>query len=202
MDRPGAVEIDEKALLESLRAREPRAFETLVRAFSPRLLAVALRLLGSEEDARDALQDAFLSAFRSLDRFAGESRLSTWLHRIVVNASLMKLRTRRRKPEESIEDLLPRFDSTGHQVEPPVLWRDAAVDSSNRDAICTLVRHHIDRLPENYRTVLLLRDIEGFDTEETARLLGVTRNAVKLRLHRARQGLRNLLDPHFKESPR
>ena len=83
------------------------AFEQVVRAYGGRLLAVARRIVGSEEDARDVVQDAFLNAFRSLDRFEGNAKLSTWLHRIVVNAALMKLRTRKRKPEQSIETLLP-----------------------------------------------------------------------------------------------
>lgn len=196
------ADIDEAALLPALRAGDPAAFEKLVRVSSPRLMMVARRLLKSEEDAGDALQDAFLSAYRSLDRFAGGARLSTWLHRIVVNASLMKLRTRRRKPEESIEDLLPRFLSEGHQAEPAVLWKDSAVESMEREEIRRLVRRSIDLLPESYRTVLLLRDIEGYDTAGTAELLGMTANAVKVRLHRARQGLRTLLDPHFRDEER
>jgi RNA polymerase sigma-70 factor (ECF subfamily) len=199
MDLEKPPELDETALLASLRAGDPKAYETLVRVFTGRLLSVALRLVKSEEDARDAVQDAFLSAFRSLPRFEGESRLSTWLHRIVVNASLMKLRTRRRKPEESIEDLLPRFLEDGHQAEPAVLWKDSAVESVERIETRRLVRRCIDSLSESHRTVLLLRDIEGYDTEDTARLLGITNNAVKVRLHRARQGLRSLLDPHFRE---
>jgi RNA polymerase sigma-70 factor, ECF subfamily len=192
------MDIDDAALLVALRSGHPAAYETLVRASSPRLLAVARRLLRSEEDARDALQDGYLSAFRSLGRFEGSSRLSTWLHRIVVNAALMKLRTRRRKPEESIEDLLPRFLSEGHQADPAVLWKDPALVSLEKEEIRRLVRASIDRLPESYRTVLLLRDIEGYDTADTAELLGISVNAVKVRLHRARQGLRTLLDPGFR----
>jgi RNA polymerase sigma-70 factor (ECF subfamily) len=192
-------EIDESALLESLRSGDERAFEAAVRLFSGRLYAVALRFLKTEEDARDAVQDAFLSAWRSLDRFEGGARLSTWLHRIVVNAALMKLRTRRRKPEESIEDYLPRFLEDGHAAEPPVLWQDSAIEALSRAETRRIVREGIDRLPESYRTVLLLRDIEGYDTEDTARLLETTANAVKVRLHRARQALRTVLDPHFRK---
>src|SRR5688572_12499994 len=96
---PAAEEPD---LLERLRSGEEGAYEELVRRYGGRLLAVARRFLPVEEDARDAVQDAFLSAFRGLASFEGQAQLSTWLHRIVVNASLMKLRTRRRKPEQSI----------------------------------------------------------------------------------------------------
>ena len=144
------------------------------------------------------MQEAFLSAFRALDGFEGTSRLSTWLHRIVVNAALMKLRTRRRKPEEPIEALLPRFLEDGHVVEPFDEWQETSHDALERKETCALVRECIERLPETYRTVLLLRDIDEKDTQETAAVLGVSENAVKIRLHRARQALRTLLDPHLR----
>lgn len=188
---------DESALLARLRAGEEAAYGEMLRAYSGRLMAVARRYLRNDEDVRDAVQDAFLSAFRSIDRFAGGSQLYTWLHRIQVNACLMKLRTKRRKPEESIEDLLPRFDAGGHQVEPAPLWQEPAEREIERRETRELVRRAIDRLPESYRTVLLLRDIEDVSTEETADLMGISPNAVKIRLHRARQALRTLINPHF-----
>lgn len=175
------------------------AFARLVRSYAPRMLRVARRFLRDEEDARDAVQDAFLSAYKSLDRFEGASSVSTWLHRIVVNAALMKLRTRRRHPEEAIEELLPRFREDGHQVEPSVDWSMNAEEMVQRAQIRELVRSSIDQLPDPYRVVLLLRDIEELSTEETAEKLGITANAVKVRLHRARQALRGLLDPHLRK---
>ena len=189
----------EADLVARLRAGSDAAYEELVRAQGARLLAVARRLLRSEEDARDAVQDAFISAFRAIDRFEGGSRLSTWLHRIVVNAALMKLRSQQRKPETSIEDLLPRFLEDGHFAEPPAEWQQSADQALERRETRELVRQAIDGLPGNYRTVLLLRDIEGLDTAETAEALGVTANAVKIRLHRARQALREQLDEHMRE---
>ena len=191
---------DEASLVAQLRAGDEAAFEQVVRAYGGRLLAVARRIVGSDEDARDVVQDAFLNAFRSLDRFEGNAKLSTWLHRIVVNAALMRLRTRKRKPEQSIETLLPGFLEDGHHEERFTSW-DEPVDkimerAENRD----LVRKQIDALPEGYRTVLVLRDIEGLDTEETANVLGLSVNATKIRLHRARQALRTLLAPHFRSA--
>ena len=190
---------DEQSLLTRLRAGEAAAFEELVRTYSPRLLALARRIVGNEEEARDVLQDALLSAFRSLDRFHGDAKLGTWLHRIVVNTALMKLRTRRRKPEESIEPLLPSFLADGHYAEKFSGWGEAADNTLSRKETRELVRRLIGELPESFRTVLMLRDIEGLDTEETARLLDTTPNAVKIRLHRARQALRSLLAPHFRQ---
>jgi RNA polymerase sigma-70 factor (ECF subfamily) len=196
---PGKVpsEPDEAALVAAIKNQDEAAFETVVRAYGPRMLAVAVRFLQNEHDAQDAVQDAFLSAFRSIDGFQGGARLSTWLHRIVVNAALMKIRGRRRRPERAIEDLLPRFHADGHRQDVGPAWNvspeAAASDRETREA----VRRGIDELPDSYRTVLLLRDIEGRNTQETAELLEVTEGVVKTRLHRARQALRTLLAPRL-----
>jgi len=191
--------LDDGALLDRLRAGENSAYEELVRTYGGRLLAVARRFLRSEDDARDAVQDAFLSAFRSIDRFEGNARLSTWLHRIVVNAALMKLRTRRRKPEQSIEELLPGFLENGHLERPASPWRQTELDGVEREQLRGLLEENIGRLPEGYRNVLMLRDIEGLDTQETAEVMGLSEGAVKTRLHRARMALRELLAPHLAE---
>ena len=184
----------EAALLARLRAGENAAYEELVRASSPRLLATLRRILRSDDDAHDALQETYLAAFRALPRFEGQSKLSTWLHRIAVNAALMKLRSRRRRPEESIDELLPRFEQDGHFTSDTASTGkllDEEVDDARRRAA---VRRGIDALPEPHRTVIVLRDVEGLSTEETAEQLGVTREATKMRLHRARQALRTLLE--------
>ncbi|HET7220907.1 MAG TPA: sigma-70 family RNA polymerase sigma factor [Vicinamibacterales bacterium] len=187
----------ETVLLARLRQQDEAACEELVRAQSGRLLSVARRILRNDEDARDAVQEGFMSAFRALPDFNGQSRLSTWLHRIVVNAALMKIRTRTRRPEESIDDLLPRFLDDGHHAEPTSDWVSATELIEQRETR-ERVRAAIDRLPESYRTVLILRDIEELDTSETAGALGLTPNTVKIRLHRARQALAKLLEPTFR----
>ena len=191
---------DEGALVQALRAGDADAYEVLVRTFCGPMLAVAGRILRHDADAHDAVQDAFLNAFKAIGRFDGRSSLNTWLHRIVVNAALMKLRSRKRKPERSIEDLLPHFTDDEHQIDPPARWTDRLADDVFRRELRDAVRAAIDRLPEIYRTVLLLRDIEQLDTDEAARLLGTNAAVVKTRLHRARQALRTLLDPHLRES--
>jgi len=187
-------ETSEAVLLAGLRAGEEAAFESLVRAYTGRLLAVAQRFLRNEEDARDALQEAFLLAFRSIGRFEGSARISTWLHRIVINTALMKLRSRKRRAEEPIEDHLPRFDDEGRRIGAAATWETPSDVLLERRETRAMVRRCIDRLPERYRTVLLLRDIEELDTQESADLLGTTPNTVKIRLHRARQALRTLLE--------
>ena len=190
---------EDDSLVARLRAGDEKAFEELVRTHGGRMLSVARRLLRNPEDAQEAVQDAFLSAFRSLEKFEGSAQLSTWLHRIVVNAALMKLRTKRRKPETSIEDLLPHFLEDGHQANPAVAWKLPADQAVERAQLGQLVRRSIDELPETYRTVLLLRDVEDLDTAEAAEFLGIAPNAVKTRLHRARLALRKLLDDRFRE---
>ncbi len=189
---------DEAPLIARLRAGDDAAFEELVRAHGGRMLAVARRFL-PEEDARDAVQDAFVSVTRSIEKFESNARLSTWLHRIVVNAALMKIRSRKRRPEDSIEELLPRFRDDGHQGQPASPWRESVQQTLERQEVRELVREKIAELPESYRAVLLLRDVEELDTQETADSLGITPNNVKVRLHRARQALRTLLDPHLRE---
>ena len=191
--------LDDPAFLARLRAGDDAAYESLVRDCSGRLLAIARRMLRSEEDARDAVQDAFLQAFRGIDRFAGEARLTTWLSRIVVNVCLMRLRTRRRHPERPIEELLPRFQEDGHRVDPGPPWRPSGPDPAEDREVREHVRACIDELPEPYRTALVLRHIEELDVDDAAALLGIRPEAFKMRVHRARQALRELLDPRFAE---
>ena len=196
---PGTV--DEAALLAGLRDGDEWAFEAMVRLYGGRLLAVARRLTRNDEDARDVVQSAYLNAFRALSEFEGSAQLSTWLHRIVVNTALMKLRTRRRKPEESIEVLLPAFQDDGHHVEQFSDWTTPADRLIERSETRALVRACIDELPESYRTVLMLRDIEELSTQQVAQMLDCTTTAVKVRLHRARQALSTLLRRHYAASP-
>jgi RNA polymerase sigma-70 factor (ECF subfamily) len=182
-------------LLVHVRAGDEEASAALVRQYGGRMLAVARRFLRCEEDSADAVQDAFLAAFRSLDQFEGNSTLGTWLHRIVVNVCLTKLRAQSRRRAVPMDDLLPTCDETGHHTRPIRPWEEPALARLTREETRAQVRACIDRLSEPYRTVLLLRDIEELDTDQTARQLGIAAGAVKTRLHRARQALRTLLEP-------
>lgn len=187
----------DQTLVDGLHAGDPKVFETLVRTYGGRLLAVARRMLNNEEDARDAVQDAFINAYRGRASFKGDAQISTWLHSIVVNTSLMRLRTRKRKPEEPIEDYLPRFLPDGHHTERYPSWTEPVDVALSRKETAAMVRKAIEELPETYRTVVLLRDIEGLSTAETAEIVKTTPNAVKIRLHRGRLALRTLIAPHL-----
>ena len=192
--------LGDAGLIARLKAGDPDAFEELVRTYGGRLLAVARRFVRNESDAQDIVQAAYLSAFRALPQFEGECQLSTWLHRIVVNTALMKLRTRRRKPEESIELLLPAFQEDGHHVEQFSDWAAPADALLEKKETRATVRGCIAQLPDNYRHVLMLRDIEELTTQEVAQQLNLTPTAVKVRLHRARQALSTLLRKEYAQS--
>lgn len=206
--------------LAALQAGDDRAFERLVRAHVGRLHAVAMRLLQNPADADEVVQEAFLSAYRNLATFRGDARLETWLHRIVVNAALQRLRRRKRQVgaaspgseslvgsegSEALEDhgggevdgLLPRFQDNGYPEHFHRPWVQTTEELATRAETREQVRRMIDKLPDNYRTVLVLRDIEELDTSAVAELLELTPGTVKVRLHRARQALRNLLEHEF-----
>jgi RNA polymerase sigma-70 factor, ECF subfamily len=186
---PTTTGASDSALVARLKAGDERAFEDVVRTLGGRMLAVARRFVTDDETARDVVQDSFLSMARGIQRFDGEAQLATWLHRIVVNAALMRIRTRQRRPEQSIEPLLPVFAEGGHHAEAVVSWAESAEHELERKETRALVRGAIAELPETYRAVLLMRDIEGLSTREAADLAGISDNALKLRLHRARQAL-------------
>ena len=187
----------EADLLSGLRAGDDEAAAQFVRNYTGRLLAVARRILRNEDDAADAVQEAFLSAFRSLSQFEGNSAIGTWMHRILVNICLMKLRSIARRKTRSMDELLPTFDGTGHHTEPVCPWSETAYEQMASEEARWKVRTCIDRLPDNYRSVLLLRDIEERSTQDVANALSMTSTAVKVRLHRARQALSTLLRQEY-----
>jgi len=193
--------LDEADLVAAMKRGEDAAYEQVVREYGPRLLAVARRILRDEHAANDAFQEAMVSSLRSIDSFEGHAKLSTWLHRIVVNAALMRLRKRKRLSEVSIDATIPGFKDNGHRVDTGPAWKREPIDDLKQTEREALVHESIARLPDTHREVLLLRDIEQLTTQETADELGISQGAVKVRLHRARQALRELLDPHLRGEP-
>jgi RNA polymerase sigma-70 factor (ECF subfamily) len=181
--------------LAQLQAGDAKAFEALVHDHSPRMLATARRFFHCEADAADAVQDALLAAFKAIRRFKGDSQLGTWLHRIVVNSCLMNRRSRDRRPTVAVDERFSRRCNVSHHEALSGASADSPSEVVSAAELRRQVRQCINRLPELYREVLLLRDIEEFDTELTARLLDVSPGVVKTRLHRARRALRVLLEP-------
>ncbi|MEH6547342.1 MAG: sigma-70 family RNA polymerase sigma factor [Sneathiella sp.] len=162
------------------------------------MLSVARRILRDQTLAEDAVQMAFVNIFKSLESFDGRSQLKTWMHRIVINQALMILRKDRHMKTTSIDELLPVFDGNGCRIEdnwttfitPEILLQKSQTKIQ--------ITEQIDRLPEKYRTVLVLRDIEEFSTAEVAVSMGMTEANVKVTLHRARATLKILLEPLFR----
>lgn len=159
------------------------------------MLAVARRIVRDRFLAEDCVQAAFMNVFKNLDGFEGQSSLRTWMHRIVVNQALMSLRARKRLQETSIDDLQPTFDASGCRLEDPWTMLETPESLLVRSQTKASVLASIDRMPDIYRIVLLLRDIEELSTSEVAEMLELSESNVKVRLHRARSGLKTLLEP-------
>lgn len=188
-------------LVARLRRGDDGSYEELVRRYGGRMLSVATRIVGNLEDGRECVQEAMLQAFKHIGRFEERSTLGTWLHRIVANTALLKLRTRRRRPEVSLDELMPEFDEYQCRVEPRTEAHGSVEALLRRKETREMVRKAIVGLPGDYRDVLLLRDIEEFDTQETANILEITPGTVKTRLHRARAALKKLLEAIRSEDP-
>ena len=191
--------VRERQLVEGLCARDPQAFERLVRVYGPEALAIASRLTGNQADGRDCVQEAFLSVFRSINDFAGRSALRTWIRRIVVNAALMKVRAGRARPEELVDPQSPAYDEFAFRDGPRRANSFTPEELLSREETRGIVQGALEALSEPYRIILVLRDFEGYSTGETAQLLSVSEGVVKTRLHRARNALKEKLQPLFEE---
>jgi RNA polymerase sigma-70 factor (ECF subfamily) len=192
-----ASTMEESALIASAVAGDARALEALVERYEPRVYRFAMRVCRNEEDAREILQTTFLNAIRSLASFRGDSQFGTWLFRIAVN-SCAKVHNRRATAGTREISL----DEAGNGGEEPPISREL-VDWSQDPEAGTLsaelrerLEAAIDQLPRGYKGVFLLRDIEGFSTEDTAQILDISIQAVKTRLHRARRFLRQDLSDY------
>jgi RNA polymerase sigma-70 factor (ECF subfamily) len=186
---------DDEALAARAAAGEELAFEELVSRYQARVYRLACRLTDDEGDAKDVLQEAFLAAYRGLPAFRADARFSTWLYRIATNAALMHRRARARRPTESLEAFLPRFDQDGVHVAELADLRAAsrADELLDRTLLAEKARAGLERLPGIYRDAFVLRDLEELETAEVAELLGIDAAAVRQRVHRARLMLRGYL---------
>lgn len=191
--------LDVGSVVASAATSLEQRLEQAVRAYTPRLLAVARRILGSADDAEDTVQEAFALALAALDGFEERSQLSTWLHRITVNVALSKLRARRRNLEQLSADPTPANQAEDAHAQGEEASAFSMEELLERREDGELLLACIEQLPEQYRRVIVLRDVEELDTRSVARLLGVTDGVVKVRLHRARQALRVRMLPQLAE---
>jgi RNA polymerase sigma-70 factor (ECF subfamily) len=175
--------------------------EQVFNEYAPRVYNLARRMLGNDADAEDVTQDVLLQVVRKLDTFRGEADIATWLHRVTVNAALAHRTRRARREEREVRDPLDQFLDDGHHRGPLRPWavspEQLALDQERQ----RLIEDAIAQLPELYRDVYVLADVEGLNNPEIADLLGLSVPAVKSRLHRARLLMRHALAPHFEEVP-
>jgi len=199
--RRSQVRDAEAILVQSLRMGEDSGYETLVRSFGPQVLAIARRYLRSEADAADCFQDTFIAIFQNIENFQRRSSFRQWVRGVAVKQCLMKIRKRQRRREDSIEHMLPTFNDRGERVDVASPGQKSEVgEMLDAEKIRRLVRANIDHLPQDHRLVLLLRDIDGYSTSETACILGIKINAVKTRLHRARSALKFMIEPLLEQT--
>ena len=181
-------------LLEALRQREPTAAERLVTTYGDRACRLATRITGSAQDGEEVVQDAFWAVVRKIDTFRGESAFGSWLFRIVANAAYQKLRSRQsRRRDVSWDEVLPVFDENDRHVVPVPDWSPRVNDPSVQSELRVALTSAINELPAAYRTVLVLRDVEGLSILEIAEVVGLSISNVKTRVHRARLFLRRQL---------
>jgi RNA polymerase sigma-70 factor (ECF subfamily) len=188
---------DELALVEAAKKGDVGAFEELIRRYDRNVFRIAQHITQNREDAEDVVQDAFLKAYQNLKNFQGQSKFYTWLVRIAVNESLMKLRKRRTSKTVSLDqDIETDEDTVPREVAD---WSPNPEQMYGQEELREILGKTIQGLPASFRTVFVLRDVEGLSTEETAEALELSIPAVKSRLLRARLQLRERLSKYFRQ---
>jgi RNA polymerase sigma-70 factor (ECF subfamily) len=190
-----SARLSEPVLLKRARDRDVGAFEELVNRTEVKLYRVVMRIVHNESDAQEVLQDAYLSAWRSMPTFEGRAQFGSWMHRIVVNTALMRLRTRNRHPEVAIQDLdLSEVNEAIGQARQTALWRENPPDRPDEQLqsaeLLRQIETAVNHLPHNLRAIFLLRAVGEVSTQDSAARLGVSIPTAKTRLNRARRVLR------------
>ncbi len=186
-------------LVEALRREDPDAAERLVERYGDRVYRLAMRITGLREDAEEAAQDALWTVARKVNMFKGESAFGSWIYRITANAAYQKLRTRRQKSAEiALDDVLPSLDGDGRHFEPMDDWSSRVDENALQGELRDVLQRAIDGLPADYRTALVLHDVEGLSNPDIAETLGISLPAVKSRVHRSRLFVRKQLSDYLK----
>jgi RNA polymerase sigma-70 factor (ECF subfamily) len=189
------------ALAEALRGGEPDAAERLVERYGDRVYRLALRITGSSEDAEEAAQDALWTVVRKVELFRGESAFGSWIYRVAANAAYQVLRRRRpRSHEIALDDVLPALDGDGRHFEPMADWSSRVDEQALQGELRRKLTEAIDALPPDYRTALVLHDVEGVSNPDIAETLGLSLPAVKSRVHRSRLFVRKRLSEYLAAS--
>ena len=189
----------EEALVRDLQAGNLEAYDRIAELYQKKIYALSFNLMRNQMDAQDVTQEVLLTLFRKINTFQGKSAFSSWVYRITLNASYMKLRNKKKEPNISIDELLPSFNGAGFQQEKIQDWSENTESLLFTNETREVIKKAVDLLPEKEKVVFLLRDVEGLSTEKVSEILDLTVPAVKSRLHRARLFLRKKLSGYFEE---
>ena len=189
----------EEALVLDLQNGNLEAYDKIVKIYQKKIYGLSFNLTRNQMDAQDVTQEVLLTLFRKINMFQGKSAFSSWVYRITVNASYMKLRSKKKEPNVSIDELMPSFNSAGFQQEKIQDWSENTESLLFTKETRDVINKAVDLLPEKEKVVFLLRDVEGLSSEKAGEILDLTVPAVKSRLHRARLFLRKKLSNYFEE---
>jgi RNA polymerase sigma-70 factor (ECF subfamily) len=184
-------------VVNQFKAGDALAFEEIISRYESKVMSLALRFTRNQEDAEEVMQDVFTTVYRKIDGFRGQSAFSSWLYRIVVNAAFMKLRKRKQTQTVSMDDLSPAIKQYCFDRETfnGAHSQNIAISHEMQSAI----QNAVNRLPDQYRAVFVLRDVDGLSNQETGEILNLSIPAVKSRLHRSRIMLRKKLQRYYED---
>ncbi len=193
----------EEALIQAAIQRDAEAWKFLLDQYGGKMYGMALRFLSNEKEAEDAVQEVWILVSQKLTEFRGDCKLGTWIYRITANKCLERIRSSKKQKEktESIDGLMPEYIEDGHYKKEFADWSQRPDKEADQNALKCEIEKTVNSLPEEYREVLVMRDIEGFSGEETAEMLGINEAAMKTRLHRARMAVREKLEKKYGKKP-
>ncbi len=189
----------DEILVRDMKAGKMEAFDKIVELYQRKIYALAFNMTRNQMDAQDVAQDVLLSIYKKIHTFQGKSAFSSWVYRITLNATYMKLRNKKKEQHISLDEMLPSFNNSGYQVEKITDWSENTESLLFTNEMKSNIGKAVDQLPEKEKVVFILRDVEGFSTEKVSEILDLTIPAVKSRLHRARLFLRKKLSNYFDE---
>lgn len=191
-------EVDIK-LVEDLKAGKMEAFDQIVERYQRKIYSLSFNITRNQMDAEDVAQEVLLSIYRKIDSFQGKAAFSSWVYRITLNATYMKLRNKKKDKFVALDDEYPAFNQAGFQTKKPFDWSDTAESLLFSNETKGIIEKAVNLLPEKEKVVFMLRDVEGLSTENVSEVLELSIPAVKSRLHRARLFLRKKLSNYFEE---
>ncbi|MBI4383220.1 MAG: sigma-70 family RNA polymerase sigma factor [Nitrospinae bacterium] len=189
----------EERLVRELQAGKKEVFDEIANLYQRKIYSLSFNLTRNQMDAQDITQDVLLTIFKKIDTFQGKSAFSSWVYRITLNASYMKLRSRKKEQYVSLDDALPSFNGAGFQKEKIRDWSESTESALFVSETREVIERAVEQLPEKEKVVFLLRDVDGLSTEKVGEILDLSVPAVKSRLHRARLFLRKKLSNYFDE---